>query len=163
MLSREAHLSTGLAAQFTERAASALVRALVEVVELLMRQSASLRKWNQTKPVTSGCVARQATGAVFHFDFDPPTSDDEVSAIIMGFPGASARSCASPVSKRAAGACQRLQPAEVPQLYPSSATASTYAAPGYKPASGVEPVYGTFGLQTQDTLVAPAAVTTSCT
>ena len=52
-----AHPSTNLSAQLTERAASALARAPVEVVELLMRQSASLRKWNQTKPVTSGCFA----------------------------------------------------------------------------------------------------------
>src|SRR3954464_6519505 len=101
--------------------------------------------------------------AVFHSALEPPCSAEEVSATSTCLPGASRLSADRPSPKSSDGEIQVLQAAEVPQLYPSSATASTKAAPGYRPSSGVDPKYGTLGFHTQVMLEAPVAATVSWT
>ncbi len=65
---------------------------MADDAELPMRQSASLSMSNQTKATTSGWACRNATRSVSHSALDPPTSDDAVSAMMIGLPGATARS-----------------------------------------------------------------------
>src|SRR5689334_13480911 len=98
---------------------------------------------------------------VFQSALDPPCSAEDVSATSTCLPGARRRSSVKPAPKSSDGRIQLLQAADVPQLYPSRATASTYADPGYRPSSAVDPEYGTLGFHTHVMFEAPVAATTS--
>src|SRR6478672_4778933 len=126
-----------------------------------MRQSVCVRRWNHVKPRTSGCARRVANMSVTHAALSPPVSVDPTSPTNSGL-SLTVPISFSPAVKTSSNDDHR-PPFSGPQLYPSSATWSTYASPGYSGAIRDVPAEGTFGDHAQVTLVTPSRVNTDRT